>query len=87
MRGQTNHSLVISPLVDAASMTHFAVDNLRYHNHEVAVSWDPEGRVYKPRPAGGGSGRPCQGLCVYVDGLLRGQSRALGAPLRIDLPY
>ena len=82
LRGQTNSSLVVSPLVNATRMTHFAVDNLLFHGHEVAVSYDPSGSKYAPK----GGGKACTGLCVYVGGKLVARSATLGRPLRVDLP-
>ena len=82
LRGQTNASLVVSPLVDEHKMSAFAVDNLRYHGHEVSVAFDREGAGrYKPRRGGGAA---CVGLCVYVDGELAAHSAAL-APLLVAL--
>ena len=46
IRAQTNATVVVLPLVDPRRMTHFAVDNLRLHGREVAISWDPSGRKY-----------------------------------------
>ena len=76
LRGHTNASVVVSPLVDATRMTHFAVDNLKLHGREVAVSWDPTGRTYHRRG--------CAGLCVFVDGEQVASAPALG-PLKVAL--
>eukprot|EP01051_Picozoa_sp_SAG22_P014596 SAG22_NODE_1795_length_3553_cov_5.156051_2_plen_308_part_00 len=79
LRGQTNATtLVVSPLVDASRLQHFAVDNLRYHGREVAVSWDPAGSRYPKLP--------CKGLCVFVDGKLAAKSPGLSPPLVVLLP-
>ena len=76
LRGQTNASVVISPLVDTKRMKYFAVDNLRLHGREVAVSWDPTGRKYPKKG--------CVGLCVFVDGEKMASKPELGS-LRVEL--
>ena len=56
--------LVIHPLVDPTSstLTHFALDNVYYHGHNISVFYDPKGTNY-PKAK-------CEGLCVFVDGAL-----------------
>lgn len=82
LRGQTNASLVVSPLVDERKTSAFAVDNFRYHGHEVSVAFDREGTGrYKPRR---GDAAACVGLCVYVDSKLVAHSTEL-APLLVAL--
>ena len=58
IRAALSSLLVIWPLADS-SISHFALDNLAYHGHNVSVFWDPNGTAY---PKAG-----CTGLCVYLD--------------------
>ena len=51
--GNTNATVVVSPLVDATRMTQFAVGNIKLHGREVAVSRDPAGRTYRRHAAAG----------------------------------
>ena len=68
---------VVHPLADAAEgVSHFALDNLCYHNHNISVIWDPNATAY---PLAN-----CTGLCVFVDGTIRAQSRTM-ARLEIAL--
>ncbi|WP_432826808.1 MGH1-like glycoside hydrolase domain-containing protein [Dactylosporangium sp. CA-092794] len=60
IRPQPDDSVRISPLVPA-DWSHFAVENLAYHGHNLSVVWDRDGSAY-----GQGSG-----LRVWVDGKLR----------------
>jgi len=77
VRGQLNQSIVVSPLVDSERMTYFAIDNLKYHGHEVAVAYDPTGSRY---PKAG-----CQGLCIFVDGKKAASKQGPLGPLRAEL--
>jgi hypothetical protein len=60
IRPQQDDSLQISPLVPP-DWSHFAVENLAYHGHNLTVVWDRDGTAY-----GQGSG-----LRVWVDGVPR----------------
>ncbi|HCZ34541.1 MAG TPA: glycogen debranching protein [Cytophagales bacterium] len=50
-------SVWINPLVDE-SITYFALDNIRYHGHDLTVVYDRDGEKYKLG----------KGLTVFVDG-------------------
>ena len=45
LRAALSSLLVLHPLADD-SVTHFALDNVNYHRHNISVIWDPQGTVY-----------------------------------------
>ncbi|WP_433616641.1 MGH1-like glycoside hydrolase domain-containing protein [Dactylosporangium sp. CA-139114] len=73
IRPQQDDSVRISPLVPA-DWSHFAVENLAYHGHNLSIVWDRDGTAY-------GQGN---GLRLWVDGSLRVQ-RATLADLTVDV--
>lgn len=73
IRGQDDNTLLLNPLTDTLLLPYFAVDNLLYHKHEVAISFDPTGTRYPHRLNGAG----CKGLCVWVDGKMIASSPSL----------
>lgn len=63
IRPRADETLEIAPLVDAAGaapIRFFAVENLLYHGHEIAILYDQSGEKYHRG----------KGLSVYVDGKL-----------------
>ena len=58
--------LVVDPLVPP-EWRWFALTNVRYHRHDVAVYWDADGTAYGKGP----------GLRVFVDGRLAAQSNRI----------
>jgi hypothetical protein len=69
IRGALEDRLVIAPL----TQSYFAVDNLKYHGRDVAITFDPDG----------GTVYGCPGLCAYVDGTLVASNAS--APLNLTL--
>ena len=69
IRGALEDRLVIAPL----TQSRFAVDNLKYHGRDVAITFDPDG----------GTVYGCPGLCAYVDGTLVASNAS--APLNLAL--
>jgi hypothetical protein len=74
IRPQQDSSVVLHPLVPD-TWTHFAVENLAYHGHNLTVLWDRDGTHY----------RQGTGLTVYVDGK-RVATRPDLTPVRIAVP-
>ncbi len=71
--------LEVDPLLPEDALSHFLLDGLRYHGHDVAVAWDA------PTPGSPdryGDGR--KGLDVYVDGRLAATAPGLSR-LRVEL--
>ncbi|GGM27081.1 NEW3 domain-containing protein [Dactylosporangium sucinum] len=66
IRPQEGDSVRISPLVPY-NWSHFAVENLAYHGHNLTIVWDRDGTAY-------GQGK---GLRVWVDGAPRLQRATL----------
>ncbi|GIM89817.1 MGH1-like glycoside hydrolase domain-containing protein [Paractinoplanes toevensis] len=67
IRPQPDDTVRIAPLVPA-SWSHFAVENVAYHGHNLSVVWDRDGTTY-----GRGAG-----LRVWIDGVQRLQRATLG---------
>ena len=72
-------SITLHPLAGGdANLTHFALDNMHYHSHNVSVAFDRDGDRGYPG---------CKkGLCVWVDGRLAATSLSL-APLKVPLSH
>ncbi|MGP3929205.1 MGH1-like glycoside hydrolase domain-containing protein [Nonomuraea sp. KM88] len=67
LRPQAGGKVVVNPLAPAG-WTHFALENVPYHGHNVTVLWDHDGTRY-------GQGK---GLRLYVDGRLAATRPGLG---------
>ena len=67
LRPRADDTVVVNPLVPAA-WDWFALDDLSYHGHTVAIVWDRDGNRY-------GRGR---GLMLFVDGRKVAQSATIG---------
>ncbi len=66
LRPRTDDSLEVAPLAPD-EWDYFAVDNIRYHGHDVAIIWDRDGSHY----------RRGAGLTLLVDGRVVGRSVTL----------
>lgn len=73
LRGQSDTSLVISPLAPP-SWDYFALEDTPYHGHNVTVLWDRQGTRY-------GQGA---GLSVFVDGKSVAHQPTLGT-VKVDV--
>ena len=67
IRPQTGDTVRIDPLAPA-SWTHFAVENVAYHGHNLSMVWDRDGTTY-----GKGSG-----FRVWIDGVQKLQRATVG---------
>jgi hypothetical protein len=67
IRPQAGDSIRIAPLVPA-DWSHFAVENLAYHGHDLSIRWDRDGSAY-----GKGSG-----FQVLIDGVVKVHRATLG---------
>ncbi|MFD4635874.1 discoidin domain-containing protein [Lentzea sp. NPDC058436] len=74
IRPQIGNEVQIAPLVPA-SWSHFAVENVPYHGHNLTVLWDRDGTKY-------GKGA---GLRVWIDGTLSHTQSGLAA-VRLTMP-
>jgi len=73
LRGQSDNSLVISPLAPP-SWDYFALEDTPYHGHNVTLLWDRQGTRY-------GQGA---GLSVFVDGKSVAHQATLGT-VKVDV--
>lgn len=77
IRARADDVLEINPLLpeadDAQALRWFRVENVPYHGHHIAVTWDADGRRY-------GAGR---GLSIEVDGREIARRATLG---RLSIP-
>ena len=67
---QDGDSLVVDPLFPK-EWKYLALENVRYHGHDVSVRWDPEGTRYGTK-----------GFSVFVDGRLAANAEV---PSRLDV--
>ena len=74
LQPQPDDTLILEPLVPA-TWDYFALDNLLYHGHEVAIIWDRDGTKYGRRP----------GFNVLVDEVGVHQSDTVPASLTINV--
>jgi hypothetical protein len=74
IRPQADDTVRIAPLVPD-SWSHFAVENVAYHGHNLTVTWDRDGTAY-----GRGSG-----LRVWIDGVQR-LHRATPGDVTLTMP-
>ncbi|GID29353.1 MGH1-like glycoside hydrolase domain-containing protein [Paractinoplanes brasiliensis] len=74
IRPQPDNTVRVAPLVPS-SWSHFAVENVPYHGHNLTVLWDRDGSAY-----GRGAG-----MRVYVDGVQR-LARATLGDVRLNVP-
>ena len=63
LRPRSDDAIEVRPAIDA-SMPSFAIDGIRYHNHDVTIAWNPPNDEAEP-PDG------LRGYRVYIDGELR----------------
>jgi F5/8 type C domain/Carbohydrate binding module (family 35) len=75
IRPSTGDTLTIHPLVPS-SWSHFAIQNLSYHGHDLTVIYDKTGSYYHD-----GSG-----LRVWVDGTLVGSGNLSGLTVNVGAP-
>ncbi len=73
LRAALSNILVVHPLADS-TITHFALDNVAYHGHNVSVIWDLDASIY--------TASGCRGFCVFVDGKIANHS---AAPVRLEV--
>ena len=57
LRPRPDGLLIVNPLLPSDTLTHFAIDNLLYHGHDLTIFWDSDGTHYNKG----------QGLHVWVD--------------------
>ncbi|HEX9885844.1 MAG TPA: glycosyl hydrolase family 65 protein [Longimicrobiales bacterium] len=74
LRPRADDTLEVNPLVPE-EWDWFALDNVRYHGHDVALAWDRDGTRY-------GRGR---GLLAFVDGEVVGRRDDVGR-LTVSIP-
>ena len=67
LRPRADDSLEVNPLAPAG-WAYFALDDVRYHGHEIAIVWDRDGTRYHVGP----------GLTLFSDGRVIGHAAALG---------
>eukprot|EP00929_Paragymnodinium_shiwhaense_P095082 TRINITY_DN56042_c0_g1_i1.p1 TRINITY_DN56042_c0_g1~~TRINITY_DN56042_c0_g1_i1.p1 ORF type:complete len:246 (+),score=14.70 TRINITY_DN56042_c0_g1_i1:73-738(+) len=60
IRPQPDSKIVVNPLVPLELLSHFAVDHIKYHGHNLSIIWDADGSHY-------GMGA---GLKLVVDGVI-----------------
>ena len=68
--------LIVNPLLPSDTLTHFAIDNLLYHGHELTIFWDSDGTHYNKG----------QGLHVWVDAQEHAHATGLERPDVISAP-
>ncbi len=73
-------TLEIDPLLPEHALTHFVLDGLHYHGHDITIAWDDPAPGSPDRLADGR-----KGLDVYVDGRLAASSPGLSR-LTVALP-
>jgi hypothetical protein len=73
--------LEIDPLLPEDALSHFLLDGLRYHGHDLTVAWDAPGTASPDRYDDGR-----KGLDVYVDGRLVASSPGLSR-LQVQLAH
>jgi hypothetical protein len=64
--------LEVDPLLPENALTHFLLDGLRYHGHDVTIAWDVPGPASPDQYADGR-----KGLDVYIDGRLAASAPGL----------
>ena len=77
LRPSVGPTLSLNPL--GVDRRWFALDNLRYRGHDVAIAYDAAGERYAAKGCGG-----AKRLCVWVDGKLAAAAGKLG-PMRVKL--